>query len=78
MKRLLLKVERQSKILLRQKELEEEHNIIFPEGPTVLKESTSEPDNQRDTSGSRRKGESAGEDLDDDDARERKKEDGND
>jgi len=66
-------VERQAKVLIRQKELSEEHEIIFPE--TVQPEDGDTED--RDTSGSRREGEEEGTDLDDDDARERRIEDGN-
>lgn len=64
-------VERQAKVLQRQKELSEELDIIFPD--QVVEGDTDD----RDTSGSRREGEEEGSDLDEDDAKERRKEDGN-
>jgi len=60
-------VEKEAKILIRKKELEEEHDIIFPD---QVKE-------DRDTSGSRREGEEKESDLDDEDAKERRKDDDN-
>lgn len=64
----LEEVELQAAVLIRQKELSEKHDIVFPD-------SVSEED--RDTSGSRREGEQEGSDLDEEDAKERRKEDGN-
>jgi len=64
----LEEVELQAAILIRQKELSEKHDIVFPD-------SVSEED--RDTSDSRREGEQEGSDLDEEDAKERRKEDGN-
>lgn len=61
-------VERESKRLIKQKELSETHDIIFPDQVDEEK---------RDTSGSRREGEDKEGDLDEEDATERRKEDGN-
>ena len=54
----------------RKKEYAEKEGIIFPD--TVEAEEA-----KRDTSKSRREGEQEGEDLDEEDAKERRKEDGN-
>lgn len=59
------KVERLAKVLVKQKELEEEHDIIFPD----------QVEEDRETP--KREGEQGGTDLDDEDAKERRKEDGN-
>ncbi len=64
----LTKVDRDAEVLKKQKELSERFDIIFPEQAT---------EEGRDTSGSRRPGEEGGEDLDEEDASERRKEDGN-
>lgn len=66
-------VEREAEILKFKKELSEKFGIIFPDSPEE-KELEGE---DRDTSGSRRTGEEEGTDLDEDDAKERRKEDGN-
>lgn len=65
-----IKIRREAEGLRLRKELEEELGIKFP---------TSEKDEEgkRDTSDSRREGEDTGADLDEDDAKERKKTDGN-
>lgn len=63
----LRKVEREAKKLIFQKELSEKHNIIFPE----------QIEQDRDTSDSRREGEEEDSNIDEDDAKERRKEDGN-
>ena len=62
------KVEREAKVLVRKKELEEEFDIVF---------SSTLEEQKRDTSDSRRPGEEEDEDLDEEDAKERRKEDGN-
>lgn len=64
----LVMVEREAIILKRQKELSEKYGIIFP---------NQETEGDRDTSTSRREGESDGTDLDEEDADERRKDDGN-
>lgn len=63
----LADVERQAEVLKKQKELSEKHGIIFPE--------TVQPEDDRQTD--RRPGEQSGSDLDEEDAKERRKEDGN-
>jgi len=60
-------VEREAEVLKRKKELSEEYEIVFSD----------QEEQNRDTSTSRREGEAEGEDLDEDDAKERRKEDGN-
>lgn len=62
-------IRKQAKVLVEKKKLSEEHGIVFPDDQ--------EPE-KRDTSSSRRPGESEGPDLDEEDARERRKEDDND
>ena len=69
-KEALRKVETEGKVLIEKKKLSEEYGIIFDGQAEKDKES-------RDTSGSRRKGEEGGEDLDKEDADERRKTDGN-
>ena len=66
----LREVDLQAKILKKKKEYAEKEGIIFPD--TVEAEEA-----KRDTSKSRREGEQEGEDLDEEDAKERRKEDGN-
>lgn len=71
-------VERQAKILKRQKELSEKYDILFPDQVQVDgSDEDTQTDEDRDTSGSRREGEEEGSDLDEEDARERRREDGN-
>ena len=61
-------VDREALILKKQKKLSEKYGIIFP---------NQVEEGDRDTSDSRREGESEGTDLDEDDASERRKDDGN-
>jgi len=58
----------EAKVLLKKKELEKEMGIVFPENKETDKVNRQTP---------RRPGEEEGEDLDEDDAKERRKEDGN-
>jgi len=62
--------EQQAEILKLKKEKEKEFGVTFPD-------TVQEGDTNRDTSKSRRVGEQQGEDLDEDDARDRRKDDGN-
>ena len=67
------KVEHDAKVLKMKKDLEEKLGVIFPD--TVQPEEEKKDD--RDTSSSRREGEDKDSDLDEEDAKERRKEDGN-
>lgn len=76
--------ERQAKLLANRKKLEEKYGILFPEteearnAAAEAKPGGTKPEKEdRDTSKSRREGEKKGKDLDPEDARERRKQDGN-
>lgn len=71
--------EREAKLLANRKKLEEKYGIKFPETLEAEAEAaeTAEAKENRDTSNSRRPGEKKGKDLSPEDARERRKQDGN-
>lgn len=79
----LHKTEREALILELKKKLSIKYGIVFPDSPEEKELDSKDKDDEdndgegRDTSGSRRPGEAEGEDLDEDDAKQRRKEDDN-